>query len=410
MPPGPEFLGIDVQRQVAGAVEADFVGAEAVFAQEVVGLVEAMLARQQFGVAGGAGFAGQRGIPQPALVGAEIDATQAEAAVEPAHVAHDLLVRLVGRADDELGAGLDPLVAGALRRQRGDALEGRDDGLEIILPRGELGEVFFAGGFDVEGDARGQREGALDGGVRRAGNDLEVQDAAEALAPAQDFGGGEHAFHGGVGRAAHPAGQEQPHHLPGTPIRQEGAHDFLGPERAARRGIVPRAQRAVLAVVGAGVGHQRLEHQAATAVLQRDGIEPAVVQPPAARIARGAGAGARQIVLGVGREDSQLRLQIRRGADGDHAGTLSEPAFRFKRGAQCVQRPFKPIEAATLKRGLQTRPVCSPAFRLDSPTGAFPSVFRMRRLGPSRPTFANLDRGNRSNRAGKYRLPIFPPD
>jgi hypothetical protein len=35
MSPGPEFLGIDVQRQVAGAVEA-ISSREAVFAQEVV--------------------------------------------------------------------------------------------------------------------------------------------------------------------------------------------------------------------------------------------------------------------------------------------------------------------------------------------------------------------------------------
>jgi hypothetical protein len=61
---------------------------------------------------------------------------------------------------------------------------------------------------------------------------------AEAFAAAQDFGGGEHPLMAASGAPLTPLVRNRPT-LAGTPIRQERAHDFLGRERAARRGIMP---------------------------------------------------------------------------------------------------------------------------------------------------------------------------
>ena len=302
----PALLGVDVEVEVARVVEGDFVGPEAVPAQEEVGLVESMFA----GEAGGVGAVVQREIRGPGrLVGGEVDALELQTAVDRAGVADDVAVGLGGGADDELRGALDAGEFGALGGVFGHDLERGDDVGVEALEVGELREVGGAGHLDVEGDGVGKLHGAADRLRGGSGDHLEVDVAVVLVFAAQDLGCGGEQLHRVV-RGADDAGGEEDAQ---QPLAAQIVHEDLGHlvrrQRAAVGGAV-LAERTVGAVAGADVRDERLEHDARAAGGELDGVEPGAVEAaPPPRPLVGA-AGAREVVFGVVRKEREFLADV----------------------------------------------------------------------------------------------------
>ena len=133
---GPGRLGIVLERKIAVRLEDELLEAEAVLAQQVLGLIEAELAHGRRRCEALHRRARHR------LKGAEVRVVQQALAFETADEAEDLPVPLALRADHELGRG--PLGAGrsgrpssrpSAREAAGQLELGDEIAIEVLLPR-----------------------------------------------------------------------------------------------------------------------------------------------------------------------------------------------------------------------------------------------------------------------------------
>ena len=233
-----------------------------------------MLARQQV-LGGGRArpFARQRPIAQPALVRAEVHPRQAQSPVQAEGGLHDVGVGLVGGAHDELGRVLDAGAPAATGRQAADEPHRPHDVAVVILLRRQRPEGPARRHLDVQRHGVGNVHGLLDGGVRRPGNDLQVQVPAIRVPAAEDLCHGQHAVHRGVGVANNARRQEQAEHPPGPHVIHERGGHFLRGE-SAPGGVAVAPQGAIPAVVRAGVRQKRLEHDLGAAARHRRRVQP----------------------------------------------------------------------------------------------------------------------------------------
>ena len=184
-------------------------------------------------------------------------------ALEPRHHVQDVPIALAGRAHHEL--------CGCSRGSRSVAqepacqLERRQQiGAEVLVP-GECLHVRVGRCLEVHRAAIGQARGGLDLGRLGAGQELDVQVTAEALARPENLERGQHA----VGRPrrapGYARGEEEAIDEP-LPVRlHEAGRRLLGRERRAPH-LAAAEDRAVAAGQRAGVGlHDAHERRAAPA-------------------------------------------------------------------------------------------------------------------------------------------------
>ncbi len=189
------------------------------------------------------------------------------------------------------------------------------------------------------------------------------------MLPAQEPSRGVEPFHGRIRRADDARAQEQAEDLPPAVIVQEDPRRLLGAQRAPAD-ILLLAQRAVLTVIRADVGEQRLEQNAPAPVRQGHRIDPPPVAaaPPPVILLRPARAG--QIVPGVIAEDFQFLLRIRLGDDSYHGCSKSVSAARGRNPRPCTTSVTPSILPLTLicTKAKKAAHVSSPFWGISSVT------------------------------------------
>ena len=209
MAEGPRRLGVAVEGQVAVGLEDEVVVAEAVLAQQVLGLVEPQLPD---------GWSRSRSFHRRTHHGlerAEVRVVEQALPLQARDEAEDLAVALAGGADDELGRrargphapghGIEPRLE---RVPPGQLQRGQQVAGQILLAR-QHPDVGVGRRLEVDGDAIGQRARRLDLSALRAREELQVHVPAKAVTAAQDLDRREHAIHGALRTAGHARGEEQ---------------------------------------------------------------------------------------------------------------------------------------------------------------------------------------------------------
>ena len=223
----PGRLRIVVEREVAVAPEHELLHPEAVLPEQVLGLVEAPLAR------GGGGREALHRRPGHRLEGAEVSMVEEPALLEAAHHAEDLAVLLALGPHHELrgGAGrrdahaaLEPRLA---RETTGQHQVREEVARVVLLPR-QATDDRVVRPFQVQRHAGGQTCGLDHLLPLRAGQQLDVHIAGEAFASSQDLDGGQHPVHRAGRAARHARGQEQALCHARAMRLHEGAGDFFG--------------------------------------------------------------------------------------------------------------------------------------------------------------------------------------
>ena len=250
-------LGIGVARQPAVWVEGQLLEIEAVVAQQVGGLVQAVGAQRVFRA-----HALQRGAGM-GREGFEVGPGESEATHQPAGERQQVEVAFAGRPDDELRCGRRPAAAPGRLGGQGlaDLLRPAQAGQQLVLEvlaRRQAPQVAGRGRLQVDRDAVGELHGAGDLVALGAGHDLEVQVAAKTEAVAQDLGCVDQPVLGACTAADDARGKEQPVGDAALVQPEEQARQLLGLERDALR-VAPGAEAAVQAVALAGRRQHRLE-------------------------------------------------------------------------------------------------------------------------------------------------------
>ncbi len=262
----PGALGVHRERKIAARLEDHFLGAEPVSAEQIVGLVEAVLPQRGCG-----GGALQRGVLDGPK-GAEMGVMNAPAGAQPAHRVEDGAIGVGGGADHELhghsrgAAGVEQVARLALRPLRPLAEQLRPDSFEIgyggaeaLLGR-DLGEAGPAGRLEVDRDPARELGQPLDLRGLAAGHELHMDVPAEAVPLAQQLQRGDEIVHD-LHRPARDAGRdEQPFAPPPLAGAEEDADELLRLEQGPGH-VAVAAHRAIVAVVAAGVGHEDPEQR-----------------------------------------------------------------------------------------------------------------------------------------------------
>jgi len=203
MPERPGSLGISIVGQVPCLVEDDLVELEPVLPKEEVGLIETVFSQQR-----GRGVVLQRGVCH-GLEGAEVGAVETNFAIELARRFEDLVIRLVGGTDYELGSLSCTGVGLLLDEPVGPAHAIQEVAAEVFLA-GDSRQPGRIGGFQVQGDPIRQLDSSLHAAHICPGQDLKVYIATEVVSKADDFRGDDHPFHHAVGAPADAGAKEEP--------------------------------------------------------------------------------------------------------------------------------------------------------------------------------------------------------
>ena len=249
---GPGRLGIVLERKIAVRLEDELLEAEAVLAQQVLGLIEAELTHGRRGCQALHRRARHR------LKGTEVRMVQQALAFETADEAEDLPIPLALRADHELGRGphrrgaVRPALEPPLAREAAGQLElGDEIAIEVLLLREPSHDV-GARALQVDGDAIAQSRGLTHLIRLGARQHLEVDVAREALAAPEDMHRVQHPVHRALGSSRHAGGEEEAVGQARAIGLHEGPRDLLrGQSRALDLAAAER--RAIAAGQGAGI-------------------------------------------------------------------------------------------------------------------------------------------------------------
>ena len=253
-----------------------------------------------------------------------IHAPQPVLRIKSARPANDRRIRSAVRPDDHLGrlpGGRElrrrAVAASRIARvgDRGFEPAHRPLDLRRRLVGGEPREPGLGRQFDVDRHPVGQPPRALEQRRIGLGDHLEVDIAAEIVALAQDPCGLDQLLHRVVGRLDDAGGEEQPLDVVAAVEREGELGDFLrGEPRALDVRVL--AVDAIMAVEDAAVGQQDLEQRDAApvggiGVADAHSLGRADALAALAVALRGAGRGARRIVLGrVGENRKPVRERL----------------------------------------------------------------------------------------------------
>ena len=204
----PGGLRVLIEGQVPVGAEHELVDAEAVLAEQVLGLVEASLARRRHGRQPLHRRARHR------LECAPVRMVEQARCLEAADQAEQVAVRLTLGADDELGrrAGrrgqARPAFEARLSRQPARQFELRQEIAREVLVGREPPDHVIGRSFEVDRHAARESHGCPHLVVIGAGEHLEMEVAREPLPPAEDLRGRQHAVHCAARAPGHPRGQE----------------------------------------------------------------------------------------------------------------------------------------------------------------------------------------------------------
>ena len=276
----PRRLGIVLERQVAVGAEDQLAFPEAVEPEQVLGLVEAPLAR------GGRGREPFHRRPGHRLEGAEVRVVEQPSTLEPAHHAEDLAVLVALGADHELGGGprrgnVTAALQPCLARQPAGQHEIREQIAREVLLSGQAPHDGVVRPFEIHRHSRGQPRRLLHLPRLGAGQELDVHVPREALAAPQDLDRREHAIHRPVRTTRHARGEEQSLRHTRAVRLHEGAGHFLGRERspldasATEGRTVPARQRA-----GIGLHHPHQRGAASAGKSHRTDPHRTLAEPP----------------------------------------------------------------------------------------------------------------------------------
>jgi hypothetical protein len=248
----PGGFRVPVECQVPVRPEYELVDAEAVLAEQVLGLVEPSFARR---------WHRRQPLHRRArhrLECAPVGMVKQTRRLEAADQAEQVAVRLTLGADDELGrrAGrrgqARPAFEARFSGQPSRKLELRQEIAREVLVGCEPPDHVIGGPFEVDRHATGESHGCAHLVVVGAGQHLEMEVSRESLPSAENLRGRQHAVHRAARAPGHSRGQEEPVGGAGAVCLHEGSRRFLGPKRhapdlaAAERRAIATRERACI--------------------------------------------------------------------------------------------------------------------------------------------------------------------
>ena len=259
------LLGIGRQIQIAGRVIRQLLHLEPVVAEEKIGLVQTVLPQQR-----------RSGQPvercaRDRLECAEIGAFQPVIRIQADGGTQNVAVGFLGRADDELGGVTDARLPADIS---GNATESAHDfGGEVFAPT-EPGQMGGGRRFHVQRDPVGELHGFFRFRFPGAGQNLQMDVAAEFITEPQDFHSLQQFLHRPSGRVADAGTEEESFHIVAAIEFHEQPGQFLRRKPTARH-VATGPVGAIQAVFFTVVAQQDLEQGNTTAVRRERMADPA---------------------------------------------------------------------------------------------------------------------------------------